>query len=68
MGKSDKLSIYMYTYLKKITHNTHKIVSYSLCKCQLTSNNKPTEVTNKWMQNTRQAMLILKEQYWLARS
>ena len=41
MGKSGKISIYM--YLKKITHNTHTIVSYSFCKCQLTSNNKPTE-------------------------
>ena len=50
MGKSGKISIY--PYLKKITYNTHKIVSYSLCKYQLTSNNKPTEATNKWMQNT----------------
>ena len=51
MGKSGKINIY--PYLKKITYNTHKILSYSLCKCQLTSNNKPTEATNKWMQNTR---------------
>ena len=50
MGKSGKISIYL--YLQKITHNTHKIIiSYSLCKCQLTSNKKPTEA--KWMQNTR---------------
>ena len=27
MGKSIKISIYM--YLKKITHNTHTIVSYT---------------------------------------
>ena len=27
MGKSGKISIYM--YLKKIAHSTHKIVSYS---------------------------------------
>ena len=66
MDKSGKISIYM--YLKKITHNTHKIVSYSFCKCQLTSNNKPTKASNYWMQNTREAMTILKEKYWLARS
>ena len=44
MGKSGKISIYM--YLKKITQNTHTIVSYSFCKCQLTYNNKSTEATN----------------------
>ena len=60
MGKSGKINIYI--YLKKITS-----VSYSF-KCQLTSNNKPTEATNNWMQNTHQTMAILKEQYWLARS
>ena len=44
MGKSGKTSIYI--YLKKITHNTHKIASYSFCKSLLTSNNKPTEASN----------------------
>ena len=51
MGKLGKISIYM--YLKEITHNTHTLVSYSFCKWQLTSNNKPSEATNNWMQNTR---------------
>ena len=51
MGKSGKISIYM--YLKKITHNTYTLVSNSFCKWQLTYNNKPTEASNNWMQNTR---------------
>ena len=49
MDKLGKISIYM--YLKKITHTAHTIVSYRFCKCQLTSNNKPTETINNWMQN-----------------
>ena len=51
MGKSGKITINM--NLKKIIHTAHTIVSYSFCKCQLTSNNKPTEAANNWMQNTR---------------